>query len=109
MAPWAIRLLIGTERDREVTDTLIGATWRIGVNTLRASYIMRNDKGIENADSRQTSLGVVHNFSKRTAAYATVAHFQNKNTAAYNFIASGFNPVAGGKATAIQAGISHTF
>jgi predicted porin len=100
---------IGTERDREVADALLGVTWGIGVDTIKFSYIMRNDKGVENADSRQLALGVTHSFSKRTTLFATYVDFKNKNTAAYNFIASGFAPVAGGKASALQAGISHIF
>jgi len=100
---------IGTERDREVTDALIGMTWSFGVDTLKASYVVRNDKGAEDADSRQFAFGVTHHFSKRTTLFATYVQFDNKNTAAYNFIASGFTPVAGGKASALQAGISHIF
>lgn len=100
---------LGTERDREVTDTLLGLTWGIGVNTIKASYVLRNDKGLENADSRQLGVGLTHHLSKRTAVFATYVQFDNKNTAAYNFIASGFTPRAGGKASALQAGISHSF
>lgn len=100
---------IGTERDREVADMLVGVSWGLGPTVLKASYVMRNDKGVENADSRQISLGVAYNFSKRTAVYATFVDFDNKNTASYNYISSGFNPVAGGSARALQAGVAHQF
>jgi predicted porin len=100
---------IGTERDREVVDTLLGMSWGIGPTVLKASYVVRNDKGVENADSRQISLGVAYNLSRRTAIYTTFVDFDNKNTAAYNFISSGFAPVAGGSARALQAGIAHNF
>lgn len=100
---------LGTERDREVADALIGVSWGVGVNTLKASYVKRNDKGVENADSQQLALGVTHHLSKRTAVYATFVNIENKNTASYNYISSGFNPVAGGTARALQAGIAHNF
>ena len=100
---------LGTERDREVADTLLGVSWGINTYTLKASYVMRNDKGVENADSRQIALGVTNNLSKRTAVYVTGVQIQNKNTASYNYIASGFNPIPGGTARAIQAGIAHNF
>ncbi len=100
---------LGTERNREVADMLLGVSWGLGATVLKASVVMRNDKGIENADSRQLSLGVAYNLSKRTAVYATFVDFDNKNTASYNFISSGFTPVAGGSARALQAGIAHNF
>jgi predicted porin len=100
---------LGTERDREVADSLVGVSWGLGTYVLKASYVMRNDKGVENADSRQIALGVTNNLSKRTALYVTAVQIQNKNTASYNYISSGFNPVAGGTARAIQAGIAHNF
>lgn len=100
---------LGTERDREVADALVGVSWGVGVNTLKASYVQRNDKGVENADSRQFALGVTHHLSRRTALYTTFVQIENKNTASYNYISSGFNPVAGGTARALQAGIAHNF
>jgi predicted porin len=100
---------IGTELDREVADSLVGVSWGLSTYVLKASYVMRNDKGRENADSRQIALGVTNNLSKRTAVYVTAVQIQNKNTASYNYISSGFNPVAGGTARAIQAGIAHNF
>lgn len=100
---------IGTELDREVADSLVGLSWSLSTYNLKASYVMRNDKGRENADSRQIALGVTNNLSKRTAVYVTAVQIQNKNTASYNYISSGFNPVAGGTARAIQAGIAHNF
>jgi predicted porin len=101
--------LLGTELDREVADALLGVSWGLGANVFKASYVMRNDKGLEKADSRQIALGMTHNLSKRTAVYATFVNIENKNTASYNYISSGFNPVAGGTARALQAGIAHNF
>lgn len=100
---------IGTERDREVTDTLVGVNWGVSTYQLKASYVIRNDKGRENADSRQVALGVTNNLSKRTAVYATFVNITNKNTASFNYISSGFNPVPGGTARALQAGVAHNF
>ncbi len=98
-----------TETDRKVDDLLIGFSWAIGVNTIKASYMARNDKGLADADSRQVGVGYSYHLSKRTAVYANYVTIKNDNSANYNFIASGFLPTAGGKASAAQAGISHNF
>ncbi len=98
-----------TGKDRKVDDFMIGFSWAIGVNTLKAGFMQRNDKGLADADSRQLGLGYSYHLSKRTAVYANYVKIKNENSANYNFIASGFLPTAGGKASAIQAGISHSF
>jgi predicted porin len=98
-----------TENNRKVDDALIGFSWAIGPHTIKSSVMLRNDKGLENADSRQVGLGYSYHFSKRTAVYANYVNIRNDNTANYNFIAAGVNPVNGGKASALQAGLSHNF
>lgn len=98
-----------TEDDRKVDDALVGFSWAIGVNTLKASYMLRNDKGLADADSRQVGLGYSYHLSKRTAVYANYVNIRNKNSANYNFAAAGVNPANGGKASALQAGLSHNF
>jgi len=100
---------VGTEFDRKVDDYQVGFSWAIGVNTIKAAYMKRNDKGVANADSKQYGLGYSYHLSKRTAVYANYVNIKNDNSANYNFISSGFLPAAGGKASAIQAGLSHNF
>jgi predicted porin len=102
-------LPVFTETDRKVDDALVGFSWAIGPHTLKSSVMLRDDKGVANADSRQLGLGYSYHFSKRTAVYANYVNIRNDNTANYNFISAGVNPVNGGKASALQAGLSHSF
>jgi predicted porin len=98
-----------TETDRQVDDALIGFSWAIGLHTIKSSVMQRNDKGLSNADSRQFGLGYSYHLSKRTAVYWNYVAIRNDNTANYNFAAAGVNPSNGGKASALQAGLSHNF
>ncbi|MBC7954826.1 MAG: porin [Cytophagales bacterium] len=98
-----------TETDRMVDDWLLGFSWAIGVNTIKAAYMVRNDKGLSDNDPRQIGLGYSYNFSKRTAAYANFVNIKNKANGSYNFLASGFAPPVGETGRAIQVGLSHNF
>ncbi|KPU94644.1 porin [Variovorax paradoxus] len=68
---------------------LIGATVPVGPGLIRASYsaVRYNEgaTGLYGEDPRvnKLALGYVHNLSKRTALYATVARVSNRNDAAY--------------------------
>lgn len=98
-----------TERERAVDDWQFGFSWALGVNTIKAAYMSRNDKGLADADSHQLGLGYSYHLSRRTALYVNYVDIRNENSANYNFISSGFLPTAGGKASALQAGLSHSF
>ena len=97
-----------TELDRTVDDWLVGFSWAIGANTIKASYQEKNDKGIANVDPTQIGLGYSYHLSKRTAVYANAVQIKNKNGGSYSFLA-GYAPVANGTSRAIQAGLSHNF
>ncbi|MBI5256216.1 MAG: porin [Burkholderiales bacterium] len=99
----------GTERDRKVDDWMAGFSWAIDVSTIKFAVMKRNDKGRANADSTQVGLGYSYHLSKRTALYANYVSIRNENSANYNFIAAALPPVAGGKASAHQIGLSHNF
>jgi predicted porin len=68
---------------------LIGASMPVGAGLIRASYstVRYNEgaAGITGEDPRANkfAIGYVHNLSKRTALYATVARVNNRNDAAY--------------------------
>lgn len=69
---------------------LIGASMPVGAGLIRASYgQVRYDEGSlaprygEAPRSRKLALGYVHNLSKRTSLYATVARISNRNDSAY--------------------------
>ncbi|HEY0822135.1 MAG TPA: porin [Rhizobacter sp.] len=97
------------ELDRTVDDWLVGFSWAIGVNTIKASYQEKNDKGISNVDPKQIGLGYSYHLSKRTALYANAVQIKNNNGGSWSFLASGFAPTANGTSRAIQAGLSHNF
>jgi predicted porin len=98
-----------TERDRKVDDFLLGATWDIGVHTLKFSYMQRDDKGRTDNDPTLIGLGYAYDFSKRTTAYVNFSNFKNSAGGTYNFSSSGFSPLPGQTARALQIGLSHNF
>jgi predicted porin len=91
---------------------LIGALVPVGAGEIRASYSeYRMDNG-PGADprSRKLALGYVHNLSKRTALYATVARVRNTNGAAVALNGATFGAgVVNASSTGYDLGIRHTF
>ncbi|WP_225783801.1 porin [Xenophilus sp. Marseille-Q4582] len=77
---------------------LLGLTAPVGAGLIRASYgrvTIKNDVDpaiwlanpfytVEHPKADQLAVGYVHNLSKRTALYATVAYIKNKNGANYS-------------------------
>ena len=98
-----------TETDRVVNDWLLGFSWAIGANIIKAAYMVRDDKGLSDNDPKQLGLGYSYNLSKRTAVYANYVNIKNSRLGTYNFLTSGHTPTAGGTGSAVQAGISHSF
>jgi len=91
---------------------LIGALVPVGAGEIRASYSTYKIDSGAGADPRtaQFALGYVHNLSKRTAVYATVAHARNKNGASYAL--NGATVAAGAvnfRTTGYDLGIRHSF
>jgi predicted porin len=91
---------------------LIGALVPVGAGEIRASYSTYKIDFGAGADPRtaQFALGYVHNLSKRTAVYATVAHARNKNGASYAL--NGATVAAGSvnfRTTGYDLGIRHSF
>ncbi|WPH16759.1 porin [Variovorax paradoxus] len=65
---------------------LLGVTVPVGAGLIRASYsavkVNRDmDDGLADPKANKLALGYVHNLSKRTALYATIARVSNKNYA----------------------------
>lgn len=112
--------LLGYYRQNKIANNKI-ATYGLGVivpvgpGQLRAGYTHSDSSGRNAAnvnvnanDASQFALGYIHNLSKRTALYGTVAHVKNKGNA--NFaVASAPTLVAGGKSTGVEVGIRHSF
>jgi predicted porin len=91
---------------------LLGALVPVGAGEIRASYSeYRIDAGA-GADprTRKLALGYVHNLSKRTALYATVARARNSNGAASALNGATFGAgVVNASSTGYDLGIRHTF
>ncbi len=82
---------VGATTNAKVNGWLLGATAPVGAGLIRASVGQaRASLDGPGADPRATkfALGYVHNLSKRTALYATVAHVSNKDGSA---VATGTN------------------
>jgi predicted porin len=68
---------------------LLGASMPVGAGLIRASYsTVRYNEGVagltgEDPRVNKFAIGYVHNLSKRTALYATVARVNNRNDPAY--------------------------
>jgi predicted porin len=96
-------------------NTNVGAAFALGSTTLKASYTMTKQKNpAVVADANQIALGAVHELSKRTAIYGTLAIVDNKNVAtipAANYRTTGQRVVsqAGGGTKAFEFGLRHSF
>jgi len=83
---------VGARPDIDLTGYLVGVTVPVGAGLIRASYgHVKYDlnlvpvlfaPAIADPKADKVALGYVHNLSKRTALYATVAHVKNKNGSA---------------------------
>lgn len=65
------------------TDLLLGASVPLGVTTMVATYVRKDDKTAFNQDARQYALAYMFAFSKRTDIYTSYALIRNYNGAAY--------------------------
>ncbi|WP_341888778.1 porin [Variovorax sp. YR752] len=116
---------LGGRPDMDLTGYLLGVTVPVGAGLIRASYssvkydenlVARTAWEVLPADKKANKLaiGYVHNLSKRTALYATVARVSNKNGAGYtvggpvfyNNAANSFTPKT---STGYDFGIRHAF
>ncbi|MCT9813250.1 porin [Acidovorax sp. Be4] len=81
-----------------------------GAGEVKLQYA-RYDQKTFNGNADQLSLGYVHNLSKRTAVYGTVAYLKNKDGSALGLQSKGINTVAAAnqKQTGVQVGIRHSF
>ncbi|MGJ7562399.1 porin [Variovorax sp. GB1R11] len=114
--------LAGGRADIDLTGYLLGVTVPVGAGLIRASYsAVKYDLNavqnpfalpIRDPKANKLALGYVHNLSKRTALYATIARVSNKNGAALTvggpaFISNAtFTPKT---STGYDFGIRHAF
>ncbi|WP_429614718.1 porin [Variovorax sp. W2I14] len=114
---------LGGRPDIDLTGYLLGVTVPVGAGLIRASYSsVKYDENLvaqspfavipEDKKANKLAIGYVHNLSKRTALYATVARVSNKNGAALTVGGPGF-VTAGGftpkTSTGYDFGLRHAF
>ncbi|MGK6309776.1 porin [Variovorax sp. DT-64] len=85
---YAITPAGGLVADVDVSGYLLAVTAPVGAGLIRAAYSHvrydMNQPGVADPKAGKLALGYVHNLSKRTALYATVARVNNRNGAALN-------------------------
>ena len=110
----ALGLMAGYYRDRvdtaagiTATGYVVGATYKVGVGEIRGGFSSYGSDAAGNPETKKLALGYVHNLSKRTALYATVARVKNEGgaTTALNAAVTGANQ----SSTGVDLGIRHTF
>lgn len=97
--------------DRKINSYMIGAAAPVGAGQVRLQYALYDQKFID-SKAHQLSLGYVHNLSKRTAVYGTVAYLKNNDASSLALGAKGLGnitPAAGENQTGVQVGIRHSF
>ena len=97
------------------TNTILSGSFIVGAGEIKASIVRANLSGrvgatvIDANDAQQVGLGYVHNLSKRTALYGTLARIDNDGAATF-VIPGGPAGLAGGRSsTGVEAGVRHLF
>lgn len=101
---------------QKYNNYLLGVSAPVGgVGEVKAQYALYDQKA-NDAKAHQLSLGYVHNLSKRTAVYGTVAYLKNKEGSFMALDAKGVSNTVGLKdsgaarnQTGVQVGIRHAF
>jgi predicted porin len=104
--------------DLELAVANIGALVPVGAGSIRVSYIHADASGrnaagasTDASDANQIAVGYVHDLSKRTALYTTVARVNNK--AGATFAVAGApalpSPNNGRDSTGVEFGMRHRF
>lgn len=99
-------LLLARNRGNAGLDTrdfLLGASVPLGLSTVAATYVRKQDQFRPNADASQIALGYYHFLSKRTNMYLIASNLDNDSAARYQASAPG-----GGRRL-ITCGLRHQF
>jgi predicted porin len=105
------KLMAEYSRDKNGTLTgkggLIGALVPVGAGEVRAAVSRYKVDAAGNPQTTKLALGYVHNLSKRTALYTTVARLKNKGGAAQSL--GGSVTAANANSTGFDFGVRHSF
>lgn len=105
--------------NQKFNNYMIGVSAPVGgVGEVKAQYAYYDQKG-NDTKAQQLALGYVHNLSKRTALYGTVAYMKNNNGSGLGLAAKGLGDYStapnsygiakGQNQTGVQVGIRHAF
>ena len=97
--------------NRKFNNYMLGVSAPVGgAGEVKLQYARYDQKAID-ATADQLSLGYVHNLSKRTAVYGTVAYLKNKDGSSLGLAAKGINTtgVANQSQSGVQVGVRHSF
>lgn len=105
-------LTAGQDKGEALGDSLktryynLGTTVPVGAGLIRASWSRLSESGSDNKADK-FSLGYVHNLSKRTAVYTTVAYLKNKDDS--NLALNGATTADGRSSKGLDIGLRHAF
>lgn len=86
---------------------LLGVNAPMGAGEIRAAYSTYKIDSANDPKSNKLALGYVHNMSKRTALYTTVARVSNRGGAAQAL--NGASTAANSNSTGLDIGVRHSF
>lgn len=110
----ALSLMAGYYRDRvgttagvTATGYVAGATYKVGAGEIRGGFSSYGTDAVGNPETKKLAFGYIHNLSRRTALYATVARVKNGGGAAtaLNAAVTGANQ----SSTGVDLGVRHSF
>jgi predicted porin len=98
----------GTSNDTQGSQ--VSLSYALGATDLKASVAQSERKsaaGVANGTTRRYGVGAVHNLSKRTALYTSLAKLANSNGA--GMVLNGATTAANQGSTGLDVGLKHTF
>jgi predicted porin len=103
---------LAADTAKDFRDYMIGVSAPIGVGTLMASYIDKNDRTNQALGGKQMAIGYSHPVSKRTSFYTSYGYIDN-DTNGTNTVgdasSGGSKPAAGHSSSALAVGVRHKF
>ena len=91
----------------KATGYIVGVVVPFGVNDIKASWSSYGTDAAGDPKTNKIAVGIVHNLSKRTAAYATYAHVDNRGPAAVGL--NGSSTAPGSNSDGFDIGLKHSF
>lgn len=97
--------------NKDSRDLMLGISVPYGAGRFMASYIRKDDRTLDNNDANQWAVGYMHNLSRRTALYASIARIHNnaRAGAATGFYRVGNATEQGLGSRALNFGMRHAF